>query len=197
MTEYISLGSDCSIAFNLDKHNLRINAYPFDWIKINNINDLINILSNDFKFFTDMNYIEILNESDKFPYLDDKWTSVLSKNVILKNTKYNITFPHEIKIDDQTSVDIKIKNFIDKYDRRINKFISILKNDSIKKVFIRITNKKEELENLNDILSKICLNYELKIIIINKKKKFLSWKKEELNWENIFIQENHNLIKYL
>jgi hypothetical protein len=197
MTEYISLGSDCSIAFNLDKHNLRINAYPFDWIKINNINDLINILSNDFKFFTDMNYIEILNESDKFPYLDDKWTSVLSKNVILKNTKYNITFPHEIKIDDQTSVDIKIKNFIDKYDRRINKFISILKNDSIKKVFIRITNKKEELENLNDILSKICLNYELKIIIINKKNKFLSWKKEELNWENIFIQENHNLIKYL
>jgi hypothetical protein len=195
MIEYIPLGSDCSIAYNLQKLNFRKNAYPFDWIKFNNINDLIDILSNNFKYFLDKQFFEIKEESDKFPYIDENWSDISSKNIIIKHTKYLITFPHEVKSDNNISE--QINNFIEKYNRRIIRLINILKNDSIKKVFIRITFKNEDFEKLNNILSKICNNYEIKLIKINKKNKFSSWKKEELNWNNIFIQENRNQIIYL
>jgi hypothetical protein len=194
MTEYISLGSDCSIAYNLQKLNFRKNAYPFDWIKLNNINDLIDILSNNFKYLLNKEFMEIKEESDKFPYLEDNWSDILSKNIIIKHTKYSIVFPHEIKSNNNTNnnIDKQIDNLIEKYNRRIIRFLEILKNDSIKKIFIRISNKNEDLIKLNIVLSKICNNYEIKLIKINKKIKFSSWKKEELNWNDIFIQENHN-----
>ena len=37
---YIPLGTTCSIAYNLKKYNLRKATYPFDWIRINNLNKL-------------------------------------------------------------------------------------------------------------------------------------------------------------
>ena len=45
--EYISLGSNCSITYQLGKLGLRNNSYPFDWTKIS-LTQLIKILENDF-----------------------------------------------------------------------------------------------------------------------------------------------------
>ena len=43
MTEIISLGSNCSVTYQLNKLGLRMQAYPFDWVKIS-LNQLNNIL---------------------------------------------------------------------------------------------------------------------------------------------------------
>ena len=44
----ISLGGNCSITYQLNKYNLRQEAYPFDWAKVS-INQLITVLENGFK----------------------------------------------------------------------------------------------------------------------------------------------------
>lgn len=47
MNEYIGLGSNCSITWQLNKYNLRTKSYPFDWVKIS-LSQIINILENNF-----------------------------------------------------------------------------------------------------------------------------------------------------
>ena len=49
---FISLGSNCSVTYQMIKYNIRTYAYPFDWCALT-INQLIKILENDF-----LNYYE-------------------------------------------------------------------------------------------------------------------------------------------
>ena len=110
---------------------------------MNNLNDLIEILDNNFQFFT--KDLEIIKFSDKFPLVDEEWNNNLNKNLIVKHTKYNILFPHEIPYDiDKDIVDKNIEIMVEKYNRRIIRFLEIIKNPKIKKIFIRITDKKED-----------------------------------------------------
>ena len=44
---FISLGSNCSVAYNLNKFGIRTNAYPFDWANTK-MNQLISVLENNF-----------------------------------------------------------------------------------------------------------------------------------------------------
>ena len=185
MTEYIPIGNDCSLAYNLQKLNLRKNAYPFDWIRLNNLDDLINILSNDFNDFIDRELLNINELSDKFPCLEDDWSDEISKNIIIKHNKYSVIFPHEIKSD--KDIVNEIDNFIKKYERRINRFRRIILDKDIKKVFVRISNKTEDISKLDNFLKTKCDNYEIKFIKLDKKNKFSSWKKEELDWNKIYI----------
>ena len=61
MTLYISLGSDCSVSYQLRKTNLQTSpnyntthgTMPFDWMKITNLDKLCAILDNDFADFAD------------------------------------------------------------------------------------------------------------------------------------------------
>lgn len=182
--EYIPLGCDCSVAFQLHSYGLRKNAYPFDWIRTNNLDDIINILQNNFQFFLDVDKYSV---SDKFPCMyDDDWNDDESKNYILKNNKYSIIYPHEIKYDD--IYDVHLESFKKKYQRRIERFSSVIGDEHIKKIFIRISNKDENYDLLKKVLDEICVNYELRIIKIDKKTKFSSWKKDELDWKTYFIE---------
>ena len=45
MEQIISLGSNCSITYQLNKYNLRNTAYPFDWSEIR-MNKLVEIFTN-------------------------------------------------------------------------------------------------------------------------------------------------------
>ncbi len=184
---YISLGNDCSIAYQLQKHNLRHYAFPFDWIKSNNIDDIIYLLNNNFQFFAEKEHFKIVKNSDKFPLLDEKWDDNINNNIIIKHQLYNFTFPHEINyINDKNEINNQIENMCAKYKKRIKRFYDILKDDGIKKKFIRITHKKEIPDLFEKCIGKICNNFEVQIIFIDKKTKFSSWKKDELDWNNIF-----------
>lgn len=153
---------------------------------MNSINDLIEILSNEFQFFADKDYLEIYNETNNFPLLEENWNDNLSKNIIIKHKKYNISFPHEIKYDDsKENITKQIEEMCKKYKRRIERFLKLIKDPSVKKIFFRISSKKDNQELLENVLNKICINYEFKCI--NKgTAKYSSWKKDELNWDFIF-----------
>ena len=181
--QYISLGSDCSIAYQLQKYNLRQVAYPFDWIRTNNLDNIILLLESNFQFFLDKSYLEFNECSNKFPILDDNWNDEYSENIILKHKLYNITFPHEIKKDNQN-----LDEFIEKYERRILRFNKVIEDSSIKKIFLRISNKNNKVqeEKLFNLLKIKATNFEIKFIEINKKDKFESWKKDEINWIQFF-----------
>lgn len=176
---YVSLGSDCSVAYQLQIHGLRQSAFPFDWIRINNLDSLISILESNFQFFFDDLTIE--RESDKFPLIEEDWKDNISKTLIIKNTKYSILFPHDIKtIDD-------LEEFKIKYSRRIARFLDIIKNPTIKKTFIRASGKKENYDKLNNCLNKIANNYELIMVHYDNKIKYSSWKHDEYQWNDIFL----------
>ena len=48
--KFISLGTSCVIAYQLNKLGLRKESYPFDWAKFD-INKLNNVLENNFNNF--------------------------------------------------------------------------------------------------------------------------------------------------
>jgi hypothetical protein len=172
--------------------NLRTLALPFDWIRISS-NDLINILETKFQFFLENLYVE--RESNKFHLFDsdiiiknyDLIINDNSKTLIIKNKNYSsLVFPHEIN-------DIKdMPNFIEKYKRRINNFMNIINDKTIKKIFIRIDKspliieQKKIIEKLLDIsdISDISDN-EIRYVTIDKNIKYKSWKKDEIDWISI------------
>ncbi len=187
MEQIISLGSNCSITYQLNKYNKRFNSYPFDWSK-NSITQLNSVLENDFRDFEDI-CVKKFSENHDSSY-------------ILTN-KYNIMFAHEVfnkyNIDEFKQVLIK----------RINNFKNNkTSNNPIK--FIRIELQPISLNYIKE-LNKLCLllnkyfenytlillvninsniNFESKANIIIKKvvdpNNFLDWKMDYIDWNNLF-----------
>jgi hypothetical protein len=178
--EYISLGSDCSVAYQLDMLGLRKEAYPFDWIRCNRTEDIISLMENKFQHFFDEEYLIKEKEVDNFPLIkDDMILSNKSINIVMKHKLYSIIFPHEIR-KGYEYLDMMIVK--EKYMRRVNRFYDVCTNSIVKKVFVRITNKKDDYEKIDRCLKKFACNYELRIILIDKKTKYSNWKKDEIDW---------------
>lgn len=146
--------------------------------------DIEYLLNSKFQYFFDKEYLVKDKESDKFPKIEDDWNDTVSNNVILRHSMYNIVFPHEATIK---NYDEDIIKATEKYKRRIYRFMTIIDNDRIKKIFIRMTNKKENIKDINDILKKYVKNYEIRLIVIDKTIRFSDWKKEEYDWKSVFI----------
>lgn len=115
----ISLGNVCYSAQYAVKNNLRktknegYNTCPFD-LMVSNYKGIIDCINNDFKYFYDLNYIILENETN-----------------LIKNTKYDFCFNHESpdhanlylhenwKEGNYHFVNNNFKNFIDRYKKRI------------------------------------------------------------------------------
>ncbi len=154
--KYISLGSNCSVAYQLKKRELKDNCYPFDWCKIN-ILQLVKVLNNNFDKYYES--LEIKKISHKHPSLFKDYSLILKNN-------YNIEFAHEI-VDE-----IELNKFKNNIKKRIDNFFSILPTDKV--TFIRIELKpiksiyKEYIIKLVELLNKYSTNYILKLIINSK-----------------------------
>jgi len=164
---FISLGGNCSVAYQLQKYNLRKISYPFDWCKIK-FNKLVEVLIYNFERFQD---IEIVKYSENH-----------DNSYIIKN-KYN-TFAHEVTCTD------KLADFSKKLEKRVNKFKRL---DNIIFVRLELDNVKD-YSYLTNELDKIFNNY--KLIVISKKKplgniiffelpKFIDWKCNNFDWDII------------
>jgi hypothetical protein len=197
---FISLGGNCSIKYQLIKHNLDNKvSYPFDWCKIS-IKQLINVLQNNFNEFSSSLYIShesklhlLLSTSSSSP---SPSSSSSSSSFILKN-KYNIMLAHEIKCESELDI------FKQSINRRIERFnIDFLKNPIFIRIEIKpiscIINYTKDLDILLNLL------YPNKLIlIINNKYNihedfytnlkiyyyddiFIDWKMENIDWIKIF-----------
>lgn len=175
--DFVSLGGNCSVAYQLNKLGLRHNSYPFDWCRIK-INKLIQVLNNDFNFYED-----IIFKKKSFNH---------DNNIIVKNN-YNIEFAHELINK------YEIDNFKLILLKRIERFKQ-LKNP----IFVRLEyenlgdNKILLYKKLEHLLKLYFDNF--KIILISKNKyeslyttwyqlpKFSDdWKYNYLNWNNILL----------
>lgn len=188
MNVYISLGTDCSVAYNLQKYNVRKNAYPFDWIRCSNFSKVVECIQNHFQDFIVQEKLEIIHCSDKFPLLktDDFIDGQFDNTLIVKNNRYGFKFVHDFNVD----IESELSQITDKYRRRIERFYQTLVNPNIKVVFIRIGCSQlshKDLEYFNSVIRNYTTNYEFKYIKYHRKTKFQSWKREELNWETYLL----------
>lgn len=183
--QYVSLGGNCAVAFQLDKFNKSHKRYPFDWCNMT-LHQLIDVLNNNFHNFEDINVVKKSLNHVCFKTNDDY-------SLILKN-KYNIKFAHELLNDDN------IIEFKQKIKRRIERF-----NNLKCPIFIRLelfNKSKEYLEKNYEKLLKVLKsrfdNFYM-IIISNKEIEIIDkhvifhkfenydndWKYDNLDWKMI------------
>lgn len=200
--EYVSLGGDCSVAYNLQTLNKRTFAYPFDWVRINSLNIISDIIENEFNDF--ISSATKIDESNKFPLIDDNFSDNKNNTLIMEN-KYGVRFYHDF------SANYNLNEIIEKYNRRIKRFSKLIKsNRNI--CFIRYEFKNNIVESdiirFIDIIKQINPNIQFKmiliihnpknnklcislnenienVIVVNDVRKFDSWKRENINWNNI------------
>lgn len=122
---FISLGSFCSVASDLEYLGFRDCSSPFDWV-ISNWIAVEKLMDNHFKDFLDYNTLEQNSEIRKY----------------YKN-KYNIHFFHDF--DKYTPLRKQLKFVQNKYNKRIENFY---KNIIEPTLFIRYISDKNELEYL-------------------------------------------------
>lgn len=215
MKEYISLGSNCAIAYQLYYYNIRKYGYPFDW-STSTINQLLAALTDNCKDYTES--LNILNFSNNHAYIkfNTPYNNLLTNIGSYKcRNKYGITMSHElIKQNDFNLVKEKI-------NRRLNRLYNLDKIDNLDEIiYLRVevkivsidsyANSIKELFKYLDILSK-GNSYKLKLILhknnnelytilndyINKNileiyyydKFSLDWKMDRMNWKKILELE--------
>ncbi len=195
--EIIPLGSTCSIAYQLRKLGKRKKAYPFDWVRINNLAIVTNLIESDFSGFLDRDSFKFNEISNRF-LVKNEMKSYLYQNRFCR-------FFHEF---DNFINDSSFYEFEQKYKRRIQRLSNSIKN-SKKILFIReeIGNlSRNKINNFINLINKINHNLQWKLkIIVNRKqylkfcsnnveiiyspKKVNDWRRPELDWESIFIYE--------
>ena len=189
---YIPLGNSCSIAYNLKLLKLRKLAFPFDWVRVTNFNNVTKLIQNKFYGFLDFKNFKFKEFSDKFIVNGKKGSYIYSNNYC--------SFYHEFnKLIEEHDFNM----FKEKYSRRIKRFLDLMNSDN-EIIFIREEFGKLKISKINNFICAINeiypnLNYKL-IVITNQKVNFshknlkfyyseariTDWKRPELNWINIF-----------
>lgn len=189
---FIPLGGNCSVSYNLNKLKLRSVSYPFDWSSIN-LSNLVNVITNDFHKFDEIELVkysenhnsyivknnyckfahEVLYSPDNKPHAENSIEDILYRNISLK---------------------LSFENFKQKLQKRIFLFKQILDNKDEFKIFVR-------LETFNYKNNEIYTNYILDLINyleFNKKLKFkfiLISKINPLSFSNSILLKNRLIWK--
>jgi len=189
--EYISLGSDCSVSYQLrDKKLQTSGSMPLDWVLLSTLETLLSILDNKFAGIADFKEYTIKPQSDNFDNFDNK--DCKSKCKLIHRKYKGLTLPHEY-----LEAELDIPEFENKYSRRINRFNEIVKNPNIEKVFIRFGNNKEKSKTsiLADTLDRYgAVNYTLKHIIMEDYNHLIPageafrWQRDYMPWSELFAK---------
>lgn len=191
---FISLGCDCSVSYQLRRLGLqKCGSLPFDWIRVDNLGNIVEILENKFDGFADIDMMEIKKQNDTFINFDcEKSDCENIKSLCkLKHNKYKFIMPHEF-----INMDLDIINFKNKYDRRIKRFNNICFDEKIKKNFIILVNNDKELYKIKllqeTLLAYKCINFNIKIINNNNYLHLIdnnfTWKRDYIPWETILFK---------
>lgn len=191
---YISLGSNCSITYQLSKFGLRKQAYPFDWVKIT-ISQLIQILNEDFHDYSES--LEFVSISENHPIINCNANCLEYPSSLILTNKYKIKFAHEL------GEKYQLDEFKNTMTERINRFKVLTNDKDICFIRIELTplNKswQTNILRLSDLLYKYSSNFKLILIIcseiefefpsniiIHRFDKFVpDWKMDTINWNEI------------
>lgn len=168
----ISLGDHCPVASTLRHHQIRMQAYPFDWV-VTPFSSLYKVLNEDFEnFFVKENLIlTSLGSSD---CIVDSYTGIayLHDFPSKENTGRNLSdFNPELLYDG-----LIVHNFLDfyeqannKYWKRVNRLRAVL-NSFSSVVFIRHSATKEEAVSLRNLIEMKYPFSNFRLVIINSDK---------------------------
>jgi hypothetical protein len=189
---YISLGSDCSVSYQLRLLGLQQQKYgsmPFDWMRIDNLQSVISILDAKFDEFTKFRSYNVKPQSETFEYLDAVGCDNIKSLCRMIHKTYKFILPHEYQ-----GTYIEPVKFQDKYARRISRFLEIGRNPALRKVFVRLgtTKEKELIKELHISLDKLgIVNYEVKYIILEEWDGLISnnetfkWQRDYIPWKTL------------
>jgi hypothetical protein len=182
----IPFGNDCCLAHQLTMHNYRKFALPFDWIK-SDLKNIINCIQNNFTDFLELNFLQKKNYSDNFPLLNNEeiLNTIPTNTLRVVNTKYNFNFVHEFQYD----IISEYQTILNKYNRRIERFINLMMNVNIQKILVNIgkLNEKKYEDTLHELfISKNYSNYKFVFLDTTNFGTTLSWKREEYDWKTFF-----------
>lgn len=188
---YISLGSDCSVSYQLRKLGLQTHgSMPFDWMRIDNLLSIISILEDEFRDFARFESYNIKQQSLAFDYFGSSGASMKSEYRMV-HSRYKFILPHEYQ-----GSRIEPLQFAEKYSRRIARFLDIGRNEKIRKIFVRLGTKKEQPlhTKLHNALDKLgIVNYTIKYIMYNEWDEFIpqgvpfQWQRDYMPWEEILM----------
>ncbi len=183
--QFISLGYTCTIAHNINLYLGKGKTNMFDWVRtdFDVILDILNV--ENIKDLFNVNNFEL----DKKLFAHDNNLTISLKNFNEKGLCY--LFHHEILLSQFTyeTETQKLNEFIDKYIRRYNRLIEMIKNDN-PLVFIYSayqSNKFDESIHVQPFIDSI--------LSINKDKKFCLVILEYKNYDNyaFFVKNPYHL----
>ena len=188
--QYISLGCDCSVSYQIRKYGLQtMGTLPFDWMKLDKLQDLLSILDDNFAEFAKFDSYIVKTQADNFENfnMNSEKEKVLSRRRLI-HTKYKFTLPHEYVNDT-----LNIEHFETRYARRIDRFQRLVKDSSIKKIFVRLSGNKESKEIKNKMYLEECLfrygfkNFEVVVINYNDYDSLIpnefTWQRDYIPWK--------------
>jgi hypothetical protein len=167
----ISLGWNCSPAIAGVSNGIRLsksNGYltcPFDEM-VSNLPGIIECISDDFKYFTDSNYLTLIEA----PFSSG---GVVKGERLIHNTKYNFFFNHEspdhagLYISQNWQggmyhyIDNDYKLFKERYNRRIDNFRKYINSGD--KIYFIVSRFSQDYTQLKKVISDFypSLNYEI------------------------------------
>jgi len=215
---FISLGRHCSVAYNIKKFiNNDRPTHFFDWSRTD-FKCVLSILQ-----LSDLN--EIFNveniKIDKELYKKDcEFTMTLKK---FNKDNLCLMYHHDIKYSDYNDLEFneQLTNFIDKYKRRYNRLIKLIKTDTKIYFIYNITNMFDynDCDLFNKILTNINKNINYSLILLIEEGDDTStytkgdnyfkinlthfidtditpnWMQEQYDWKNIFRLIHQNILK--
>ena len=106
-SNYVSLGSFCSVAMELERFGLRSASFPFDWL-LSDFRGVVEAINSNFGAFFDESFFE---QSKQRLY-------------VYRNSKYGFEFVHNFSKYKPLSTQLDV--FREKYNRRINRFFKVI-----------------------------------------------------------------------
>lgn len=177
MTEYISLGSNCSVAYHLTCLGLRTYGYPFDWSK-STLTQLLTALEDNLEEYDTS--LEVTKFSHSHPYIEVIMNEKQQIGTYICKNKYGITMSHELlKAEELEKVKVKLQ-------RRKTRFLNLDKCEKHNITFIRVETKIQSTEHY--------LNKLYKVI---KKLVEFTQNKKQLNFIIILHSNNKNAEQYI
>jgi hypothetical protein len=150
--EVVSLGIACQAAAQIKYNEIRIRAYPFDWL-VTPFDGLISF---------------IINKGAGFLEPGNFCSHGLIRNsnsLLVKDSIYNFSFMHDFEGEDPLFSYAEVK---EKYDRRIKRFFNLLESNK-KVLFIRVTISKAQAKQLDQVLQKHYPNLSYTIVAVSDK----------------------------
>jgi hypothetical protein len=147
---YISLGSTCQTAHQLNRLNLRRFAGPLDWFISRTVTDVARLIQNRFNGFMELNHLELLGTEPAHYIVRDYNYDIISYHDFPRIYRWTDAYP----------------DFKQKINRRVNAFLTAAKSGPL--CLIRTDTSKMEAQHLYVALNAI-MPGKFRLLIVNNR----------------------------